>query len=158
MAQPRLSGHAKFVFWNGPVPSGSKDVSTQGCPAVLEVPGPPTKIHAAIITQSEPEAVPPARALVRSLGHNSLPSCTPPEPRIHTLSQVKTHSPPQTILPPFSVLSSLLFPKILPGPHVTLSSLGAERFQLSGVALGELDMKLCVPRVFWSSVELILSC
>ena len=64
-----------------------------------------------------------------------------PEPR------PPTHNPPRVTLPPLSVLSSLIFPRIPPEPHVTLSFLGAERFQLSDTAMGELDMKLYVSRV-----------
>ena len=39
------------------------------------------------------------------------------------------------------------YTKIPPEPHVTLLFLGAERFQLSDAALGELDMKLYVSPV-----------
>lgn len=56
------------------------------------------------------------------------------------------HRPSPVILPSFSALLSRTLHKIPPEPHVTLLSLGAERFQLSDVTLGELDMMLCVSR------------
>ena len=65
-------------------------------------------------------------------------------PQLRALNAAGAQGPPHVILPPFSVLLSLIHPRIPPEPHVTLSFLGAERFQLSDVALGELDMKLYV--------------
>jgi len=114
-------------------------------------PRPPRLPPIATIIGLPPETVPPARALTRSSAHNSLPPSTPPSPRPYTLNEVGT-----VALPPFSVISSLIFPGVLPEPHVTLSSLGGERFQLSDTALGDLDMMLCVSRVRRSSMELIL--
>ena len=67
-------------------------------------------------------------------------------PQPHALNAAKAHNPPHAILSQFSVLPSLMHPGIPPEPHVTLLFLGAERFQLSDTALGELDMKLYVFR------------
>jgi len=81
-----------------------------------------------------------------------------PEPRTHALHEANMDDPSRVVLPPLSVLLSLIPPRIPPEPHVTLSLLGAERSQLSDTALGELDMKLCVSRVRQSPMKLIFSC
>lgn len=81
----------------------------------------------------EPEKVPPGRALTHYPGHNS----QPPEPRPHIPQGVRTRNP----LPPYSVLSTLIFPGVLPEPRITLESLGPERFQLFDVVQNELEMK-----------------
>jgi len=137
--QPRPPGPTQFLLWNGPDPSSSGYVSAHECCAVGEaVPEFPTQPPVATITQPGPEAVPPAQALINPLGHNSpLLELQP-----HKFNAVRTHSPPRITLPPFSVLSALVFSRIPHEPRVTLSFLGAERFQLSDAALGELDMKL----------------
>ena len=151
MAQSRPSNHPEFVFWEEPGLAGSRGVSIQDRRVIGEMaPELPVTTHvqaATIITQSEPEKVPPARALIHSLGPTSPLSPIPPEPRPHTSSEVGTYNPPRITLPPFSVLSSFLFPEIPPEPHVPLSFLGAEGLQLSDATLGELDMKLYVSRV-----------
>ncbi|KAF9645625.1 hypothetical protein BDM02DRAFT_491555 [Thelephora ganbajun] len=138
--QPRPSSHHQFLFWNKPNSSSSSDTFARERWTVEEaVPQISTKAPVATITQSNPEAVPPARALIHSLSH--LPPYKPPEPQPHTLNGVRTHDPTRITLPPFSLLSTLIFPGIPPEPHVALSSLGPERFQLSDTALEELDMK-----------------
>lgn len=151
MAQYRPSNHPEFVFWEEPGPAGSRDVSIQDRRAVGEMaPELPVKAHVhapIIITQSELEKVPPARALIHSLSPNRPPFPIPHEPRPHTSSEVGTYNPPRITLPPFSVLFSFLFPEIPPEPHVPLSLLGAEGLQLSDATLGELDMKLYVSQV-----------
>lgn len=116
----------------------------------------PLRVSTTLIQSGPREAVPPARALVRTLGYNNLPPYPPPEPRPCTSSRVTTHS--SSRVTSFSVLSSLIFPRIPPEPHVPLSSLGAERFQISEAVLGELDMKLYVSRVHQSSMDLNLCC
>jgi len=68
-------------------------------------------------------------------------------PQQHALNAAEAHGPPHVILPPLSVLLSLTRSRIPPEPYGTLPFLGPERFQLSEVALGELDMKLYVSRV-----------
>ena len=141
----RLSGEPQFVLWHKPCPSSSSDSSSQGCWDTGEaVPEFPANPPVTTVTQFLP--APPERALIRPLGSAGLPPNTPPEPRPLTTDEVGTHNPPRITLPPFSVLFSLMFPSILPEPHFTLSLLGAERLQLSDVALGELDMKLYVSR------------
>ena len=135
----------------GPSDLGSRDI-------VKAVPGFPTKSLVTTITKPPPRPTPLAHVYDDSPGYNSLQSWAPPEPQIRALREPERHTHPRIILPPFSVLLSHLSPTIPPEPHVTLSSLGAERFQLSEAALGDLDMKLYVSRVFWSSMELILSC
>lgn len=152
--QPRPFGHPQFLFWSGPGPSSSRDVSTYGyCATGAVVPEFPTKVPVATITQSGPEleAFPPARALIDLPRRNT-------EPQPHTSNEVRTHNPPQITLPSFSVLSTLIFPRIPHEPHVTLSSLGAERFQLSDAALGELDMKLYASRAHYCRYELTIFC
>jgi len=86
----------------------------------------------------------PVRALIHSLGRNNPQSYALLVPQLHALDAAKAHDPPRVILPRFSVLPSLIHSRIPPEPHVTLLSLGAEKFQLSDAALGELDMKLYV--------------
>ena len=113
-----------------------------------------TKVSVATITQSESEAVPPGRALAYSLSRNE----PPPGPRPCTFNEVAAHNPPRIALPPFSVLSTLVFPRIPREPRVTLSFLGAERFQLSDATQGELDMKLYAFRVDRLLVKLTISC
>ena len=112
------------------------------------VPEHPAEMHVATtIAPPGSEGAPPARALIHFRDHNSPSPYAPPEPRPRTSSGVRTQSPPRITLPPFSVLSSLLFPRIPPEPYVPLSFLAADRLQLSDAALGELDMKLYVSLV-----------
>ena len=136
--------HSQFLFWNGPDPSGSKDTHTRWVvrEAVSE---PPTNLlPVATKTQLPPEMVLPVRALViHSLAHNSLlPSGPPPH-----ANEVRRYNLPRVALPSFSAVSSLVIPTIPPESHDTSPPLGAGRFQLSDVALGDLDMKLYVSRI-----------
>jgi hypothetical protein len=109
---------------------------------------PPTRLlPVATRTQLPSETVPAARALIRPLGHDSPPSYTPPLTQPHTFDEVKKHKVYRVTLPPFSATSSLVFSIIPPGPHVALSALGTGQFQLSDVALRDLNMKLYVSRV-----------
>lgn len=148
MARSRLSGHSQLAFRDTLGPSGSRDIPARDPWAVVKVvPELPTKAHAASITQSGPEIAPPHCALIHSLGRDSPSPYTLPESRNHRSDADGTHNPPQITLPPFSVLSFLLFPRIPSEPRVPLSFLAAERFQLSDSALGELDMKLYVSRI-----------
>lgn len=133
----RSSGRRRFLFWNQSGPSGSGDVSVEE-DCTVEEPVPESPAKPPIATKSELETVPPGRALVRSPSRNSLP----PEPQPHILDQVGAYSYPRIAPPSFSVLPTLVFPSIPREPYVTLSSLGTERFQLSDVTVGELDMKL----------------
>ena len=96
-----------------------------------------------------PEETPPAHALIYSHRRNSPlgGSYAFPVPLPHAINAAEAHDPPHVILPPFSVLLSPMHSRIPPEPYVTLPFLGPERFQLSDVALGELDMKLYVSRV-----------
>ena len=82
---------------------------------------------------AEAEVVPTAGALITSLAHNDLLSHTSPRTRV--------------LLPPFSAISSLIVPSIPPDLHVPLSFLGAGGFQLSEVALEDLNMKLYVSSI-----------
>ncbi|KAF9645907.1 hypothetical protein BDM02DRAFT_388919 [Thelephora ganbajun] len=138
---PRPSGSPKFLFWNEPGPPGSNDVFTRGRWAIGAVlPEPPTN-PVATITRFPPEAIPTTRMLVRSLVHNRLSPYISPRPPPHTFNTVRAHGLPPVTLPPFSVTSSLVFPRVPPKPHVVLSLLGTERLQLSDTALGDLNMK-----------------
>ena len=135
------SGHLQFLIWNKPGPSSLEDVPARWrWPNEEGIPGFPTKTASPTIPQQAP--VPPARALIHIPGRNSPSFSVQPK----ALDDTKTQNPPRVVLPPFSALLSLIFPRIPPEPHVTLSFLGAERFQISDVALGELDMKLYVSR------------
>ena len=100
------------------------------------------------------EIVPPARALIRPPAYNCLLSYTPPEPRPRTFDKIRTHI--FVTLPPFSAISSTIFPSIPPQPHVASSSPGTGRFQLSNAALGDLNMKLYVSRACGLSIWLTL--
>lgn len=121
------SEEPRFLIWSKPDPSGSNDVSwiDEAFPEVS------AEKPATIL-----ETVPPARALTHSFGRNSPSHYASPKHRLH--------DPPHFTLSPISVPLSFILPRIPPVPHVTLSFLGAERFQLSDAALGDLDMKLCV--------------
>jgi len=142
--QPRLLGRSQFLFWNGFYPSKSRD-SFQGRWAAREaVPESPANQPVATVTQFLPEAAPPAPALIRTLTCGGLSPGAPPEPQPCSIDESRTA---WITLPPSSVLFTLMFPSIIPEPHFTLSFLGAERLQLSDVALGGLDMKLYVSRV-----------
>jgi len=123
-----------------------------GYPVEGAVPELPTNVSIATTIQPEPEAVPPVRALVHSLGPNELP----PEPR-YTLNEVGAYNPPRIALPSFSVLSTLVFPSIPREPRATFSFLGAERFQISDATHGELDMKLYAFRIYRLLVKLTIS-
>jgi len=139
--QPRLPGHAQFLFWNELFPSSSRDSFRGRWGTRGAVPESPANSSVATVTQLLPEAVPPAPALIPPLSCGGLSPGAPPEPQSSTIEESRT---PRVTLPPSSVLFSLMFPSIIPEPHFTLSLLGTERLQLSDVALGELDMKLYV--------------
>ena len=131
--RPRPSGHnPQFSFRIDP---RSTEVSAREYLTVENVAHrvPPAT---SVGTNSRPEIVPPGRALIRSPGHNS----QPPESRPPIPHEVRTRNP----LPPYSVLSTLIFPSIPPEPRITLESLGSERFQLFDVVQNELEMKLYV--------------
>ena len=151
--QPCLSGHPQLLYWDDPGPSRLEDVSTQDRRTVGEA-GPQSPTDSVITTRLPPKTAPPAQPPIHSLGHGSSPSCGSLRPQ--ALDLIETHNTSR--VPPFSVLLSLVFPKIPPEPHVPLSLLGAERFQLSDVAQGELDMKLYVSRVRQPLMELIHRC
>ena len=144
-----LLGQRKFVFWNDPYRSASKEVSAQDRWAIEgEASGSMTNSQIATITQPAPEEVPPAVVPVDLFGRIDSLSCASPEPRPQRgVNEIETYRRSPVILPPFSMLLSPTPLRISPEPHVTLFSLGAERFQLSDAALGELDMKLYVPWV-----------
>ena len=144
-AQPGPSDRSQFSFWDDHDPSYSTDA--HGPWAVGEmVPGPPTGLPPNVteIQMPSPSIVPPARALICPPAYNCLLSYTPPELRPRTFDKIRTHI--FVTLPPFSAISSTIFPSIPSQPHVALSSLGAGQFQLSNAALGDLNMKLYVPR------------
>ena len=141
-APPTLLNRPQFVFWDESGPSTSGDISSQESWAVGDtIAGTSTKtqVTGITITQSAIETVPPA--LTHPLGSNNTLSRTP-KPRL--LNQVEAHKLSPVIIPPFSALLSRIRPGIPPEPHITLLLLGAERFQLSDVALKELDLKLYV--------------
>ena len=102
----------------------------------------------AAVTELVRKTAPPACAFINPPGHNSpLPWHALPNHWTQAPDETKARNNPRVILPPFSVLSSLIPPRIPPGPHATLPLLGAESLQLSSATLGELDMKLYVSRV-----------
>lgn len=142
-ATPGLLDHSRLSFRDDLATSCSKDAS--GRWAVGEVVSePPTNQLPPSVTmnQLQPEMVPPTRALICLPAYNSLPSDTPPGLRPRTFEETRTR--PRFTPPPFSAISSLIFPGIPPQPHVVLSSPGIGQFQLSDVALGDLNMKLYV--------------
>lgn len=134
---PSLPNHPEFVFWNEPDSSASRGASPREHWVTAES---STKPQITTV-QPAPKIVPSEFSHIQTLSHNgtSLDQSQPP-----TLEQV--HHPHPVILPAFSRLLSRVPPRILPEPHLMLLSLGAERFQLSDTAMGELDMKLYVPR------------
>lgn len=140
---PMPSDQPQFLFWDGPDPPDSKARWTVGDTL------PESSIEAQIATITSPalEAVPPALARAHSHSLDNLAtSRASPEPQAHAINEAEACHQPPVILPPFSTLLPLASPAIPPEPHVTLISLGAEHFQLSDAALGELDLKLYVPR------------
>ena len=148
------SGLPPLLSRGGPSFSDSKDISLQERWTVGEVaPGLSTDKPAAAAAQLPPETAPRTRALVRLPGYATPPSCVLPEPGPRTLKETQIHDSTRVALPPFSTLFPLIPPRIPPEPHITLLSLGAERFQLSDTAMGELDMMLCVARVRRSSLR-----
>lgn len=144
--RPHLPDHTRFTFLIQPIPSSSTNDTTQEHSPVEKVvrPVPTDRTSVASGTRPIPESVPPASALLHSLGRNSQPVFPPPEPRTHFLNQVRVRDP--QIPRRLSVLPTLIFPSIPPEPHITLSFLGAEHFQLSDVARSQLDLKLYVCR------------
>lgn len=140
--RPRLSNRTQFTFLIEPGPSSLANVAPPGHQQdTTAVRSAPAEQPVVINPRSIPEPVPPARALIHSVGRNSHPPFPPPEPRPLVLNQVRARNP---TLPRLSVLPTLVFPSIPPEPHLTLSSLGPERFQLSDPDQGELDMRLYV--------------
>ena len=139
------SDHPPFIFWNKHNPSGSRDAHRRW--VVGGVDSEPTTDSVPAVTtttQLQPRTgrVPPARVLIRFLSH------IPPGPRLRMLNEeVRVHSFPRVALPHFSAISSLIIPSILPESRFASSSVGAGKFQLSDVALEDLNMKLYVPRV-----------
>jgi hypothetical protein len=144
-APPGPSDYSRFSFWGDSGPSCSKDA--HGRWAVGEVVSEPPADLPPNVTETQllPKIVAPTRALIYPPAHNSLLPYTPPGPRPHTLGETRTRTP--VTLPPFSAISSLIFPSIPPQPHV-LSPAGAGRFQLSDAALEDLNMKLYASRAF----------
>ena len=143
---PSHFDHSQFLFWDGPGSSGSKEVYRRG--AVGEVVSEPSTSRPPVSTRTSrlpPAIVPPDHALIRPLAYNSLLFYTPPGPRPSTLDEIMTDNFSRVTLPSFS--SSFVFLSVPPGPHVRSLSLGTGGFQLSYVALGELDMKLYIFRV-----------
>jgi len=139
---PGASEHPRFLIWDKPDPSGSSDVSAQERWVVAQaVPEVSTKTSLVTITPA-PKAIPPASAHIHSYCRNSLRPRASPTLQQRVLNAAEAHDPPHAILPPFSALLSIVHSRIPPEPHVTSSFLGAERFQLSDAALGELDTKL----------------
>ena len=145
-ASTRHSGHLHFLFWDGPGPSGSRDVYRRETVEEVTPELPTNLLPVTARTRLPPETVPPALTLIRPLAYNNLLFYTPPRPQPHTFNETKTFGLSGVALPPLSVVSSLVFPNILPGSCITLSLLGAGRHQLSDAALGDLNMKLYVSR------------
>ena len=141
-ATPGLLDHSRLSF-DDPDPSCSEDAHERWAIGEAVSESPTNQLPPSVsMSQLQPETVPPARALICPPAYNSLPADTPPGPRPRTFDGTGSHS--RVILPPFSAISSLIFPGIQPQPHVVLSSPGNGRFQLSDVALGDLNMKLYV--------------
>jgi len=137
---PSLLNHPQFVFWNEPDSSASTGVSPQERWVAAES---STKPQITTVIQPALKMVPSELSRIQTLSRNSTPPSTPlDQPRPPSPDQAH-HSPP-VILPAFSRLLSRVSPRILPEPHLTLLSLGAQRFQLSDTAVDELDMKLYV--------------
>ena len=144
----------RFSYWKSPNPPNPMDATSQERQAVGSVaqlapiltPGATSSRLGPIL------AAPPERALIHPLGRNFPPR--PSESRPQVLNPVRTRGP---TLPSFSVLSTLVFPGIPPEPRLTLSSLGADRFQLSDVIISELDTKLYVFLICSLLIELIIS-
>ena len=137
------SDHPPFIFWNEHNLSGSRDAHRRRVVGGVDSEPTTDSLPAVTTTQLQPRTgrIPPARMLIRSLSH------IPPDPRLLTLNEVRIHSFPQVALPHFSAISSLIIPSILPESPFASSSAGAGKFQLSDVALEDLNMKLYVPRV-----------
>ena len=144
---PSHVDHSQFLFLDWPGPSSSKDAYRRGAVGGMVSEPSTSRLSVSTRTRLPPETVPPDRALISPVAYNSLLFYTPPGPRPYTLNEVMTYNLSRVTLPPLSVVSSLVFPSIPPGPHGRLSSLGAGGFQLSDIALGELNMKLYVSRV-----------
>ena len=135
--------NSQILFWDGPSPSGSKDVYRLGAVGEMVSEPPTSRLPAFTQTRLSPKIAPPDHALIRTIAYNSLLFySTPPGPRPRTSNKIMTYSLSPVTLPPLSAISSLVFPSVPPGSHVTLSSLGTGGFQLSDVALRELSLKL----------------
>lgn len=134
-ARPKLLDPPRFIFWDQPDPSTPGDVYPQECWAPGDTTAGPSNNAQGV--ESATRTVPLALTLAHPPGGSDLPS-RGPKPLLHAPSQVMIHKPSPVIIPPFSALLS----RIPPEPHITLLLLGGERFQLSDVALEELDMKL----------------
>lgn len=142
-ATPGLLDHPRLSFRDDPDPSCSKDASGRWAVGEVVSKPPINQLPPSVtMNQLQPELVPSARALICLPAYDSLPSDTPPGLRPRTFEETRTR--PRVTLPPFSAISSLIFPSIPPQPHAVLPSPGIGRFQLSDVALGDLNMKLYV--------------
>ena len=142
--------------WNESSSSVSKNLSLERQPvaSVVFVSG------AAIPAANQPTLgmTQPGLTFVHPFGPNTPHSrCRSLESQLHARNGTKTSYQSPIVLPPFTVLLSRISTGVPPDPYLTLSSLGAGRFQLSDVTQGELDMRLYVPRDPRSQVRLILS-
>ena len=136
--------HSQLSFLGDPNPSCSRDVHGRRAVEGM-VSEPPTNLPFSVTRVQLPsEIAPPGRALIYSPIYDSLLPYTPPGFGPRTFDEIRRRHP--FTLPPFSAISSLIFPSIPPQPHAVLSSPGAGRFQLSDAALGDLNMKLYVSR------------
>lgn len=156
-SSPDPPDRPQFVFWDEPDPPTSRNTSSQECWGIGgAIPGSSTNPQVAPITQSTIGTAPTASALVHPLGGKN-PPLHGPKPWLHLVNLVKTRRPSSMIIPPFSALLSRIPSRIPLEPHITLLLLGAERFQLSDVAMEELNMKLYVPRFYQLRVGLTLT-
>ncbi|KAF9785434.1 hypothetical protein BJ322DRAFT_829801 [Thelephora terrestris] len=127
----------RFLLWNKPDPSLPMNLSKERWTVGDAVPGSSTNTNTATAIQPTLGEVLSAPALSRS----SPPSLVSPVSRLHAVNEVETHRPYSVALPPFSIPLPRIHTRIPPEPHIALLLMGAERLQLSDVALGELDMK-----------------
>jgi hypothetical protein len=135
---PSPFDRSQFLFWDGPGPLGSKDVYRREAVGDIVSEPPTSQPLVSVGPRLPPEIVPPDHALICPIADSLLsygPRC---------FDEITKHNLPRAALPPFSAIPSLVFPGILPGPHVTLPPLRPGGFQLSDISLGELNMKLYV--------------
>lgn len=139
-ATPDLLNEPRFIFWNAPDPSTSSGLSPPQLQEKGAVPGLLIKPQPTPVAprQQALGSVPTPLALVRPLGHNNSLTCGSPDSSPGAPKKIERHSLPFVTLPPFS---TLLSPKISPVPLATSSFPSSERFQISDVTPGELEMK-----------------